>query len=123
MNIPINTQFTPGLGMPAQNPPIQPGKAGKDGLSFDEIYNVGLNGLKSSVSEPTQGFGVQDFIQSVDQKSKEAAAIRSDALSGGSSTLHQAMIASQEAGVSFTLLVEMRNKLLETYQELMRMQV
>jgi flagellar hook-basal body complex protein FliE len=37
--------------------------------------------------------------------------------------LHQAMIAMEEASVSFQLMVEVRNKLLESYQELMRMQV
>lgn len=38
-------------------------------------------------------------------------------------SLHQAMIAMEEASVSFQLMVEVRNKLLEGYQELMRMQV
>jgi flagellar hook-basal body complex protein FliE len=33
------------------------------------------------------------------------------------------MIASQESSVSFTLMVELRNKLVESYQELMRAQV
>ncbi|MFO1511532.1 MAG: flagellar hook-basal body complex protein FliE [Verrucomicrobiota bacterium] len=37
--------------------------------------------------------------------------------------LHQAVIAMEEASVSFQLMVEVRNKLLESYQELMRMQV
>jgi flagellar hook-basal body complex protein FliE len=33
------------------------------------------------------------------------------------------MIAMEEASVSFQLMVEVRNRLLESYQELMRMQV
>jgi flagellar hook-basal body complex protein FliE len=33
------------------------------------------------------------------------------------------MIAMEEANVSFQLMVEVRNKLLESYQELMRMQI
>jgi flagellar hook-basal body complex protein FliE len=33
------------------------------------------------------------------------------------------MIAMEEAGVAFQMMVEVRNKLLEGYQELMRMQV
>jgi len=37
--------------------------------------------------------------------------------------LHQAMISMQEASVSFSLMVEVRNKLVESYQELMRMQI
>ena len=44
-------------------------------------------------------------------------------LSGQQVSLHQAMISMQEANVSFQLMVEVRNKLLESYQELMRMQV
>jgi flagellar hook-basal body complex protein FliE len=37
--------------------------------------------------------------------------------------LHQAVIGMEEASVSFQLMVEVRNKLLESYQEIMRMQV
>jgi flagellar hook-basal body complex protein FliE len=43
-------------------------------------------------------------------------------LSGQGVPLHQAVIASEEAAVSFQLMVEVRNKLLESYKELMRMQ-
>ena len=103
------------------NPPqsLKPG----DGESFGSIYNLGLNGLKSAVSEASEGYGIREFVEEVDAARKHANDLRADALSGGSTSLHQAMIASEEASVSFTLLVEMRNKLLETYQELMRMQV
>lgn len=56
---------------------------------------------------------------------KQAAA--SDAVAGLATgagvPLHQAVIAMEEASVSFQLMVEVRNKLLESYQELMRMQV
>ena len=44
-------------------------------------------------------------------------------MAGQNVPLHQAMIAMEEASVSFQLMVEVRNKLLESYQELMRMQV
>jgi flagellar hook-basal body complex protein FliE len=43
--------------------------------------------------------------------------------SGGNVSLHQAVIAMEEASVSFQLMVEVRNKLLDAYQEIMRMQV
>jgi flagellar hook-basal body complex protein FliE len=38
-------------------------------------------------------------------------------------SLHQAVIAMEEANVSFQLMVEVRNKLLDAYQEIMRMQI
>lgn len=66
---------------------------------------------------------VGDFVRDVDAMSKRAESARASLLSGESNNLHQAMLASQEAGVSFSLMVEMRNKVLETYQELMRLQV
>jgi flagellar hook-basal body complex protein FliE len=44
-------------------------------------------------------------------------------LNGQNVNLHQAMIAMEEASVSFQLMVEVRNKLLDSYQELMRMQI
>jgi flagellar hook-basal body complex protein FliE len=46
------------------------------------------------------------------------------ALQGGQNVpLHQAVISMEEASVSFQLMVEVRNKLLESYQEIMRMQI
>ena len=44
-------------------------------------------------------------------------------LTGETSNVHQAMIAVQESSVAFSLMVEVRNKLVDSYQELMRMQV
>jgi flagellar hook-basal body complex protein FliE len=43
--------------------------------------------------------------------------------SGANVPLHQAVISMEEASVSFQLLVQVRNKLLESYQEIMRMQM
>jgi flagellar hook-basal body complex protein FliE len=37
--------------------------------------------------------------------------------------LHEVMISSEEASVAFDLMMEIRNKLLDAYQEIMRMQV
>jgi flagellar hook-basal body complex protein FliE len=43
--------------------------------------------------------------------------------SGANVPLHQAVISMEEANVSFQLMVEVRNRLLESYQEIMRMQI
>ena len=46
------------------------------------------------------------------------------ALQGGQNVpLHQAVIAMEEANVSFQLMVEVRNRMLDAYQEIMRMQI
>jgi flagellar hook-basal body complex protein FliE len=37
--------------------------------------------------------------------------------------VHQAMISTEEASLSFEMLSEMRNKLVDAYQQIMQMQV
>ena len=63
------------------------------------------------------------FVGEVNAKQQVSTQAVNDLLAGKEIPLHQAMIAMQEAGVAFQLMVEVRNKLLEGYQELMRMQV
>lgn len=63
------------------------------------------------------------FINEVNSRQAAAGAAVRDLQSGGNVTLHQAVLAMEEASVSFQLMVEVRNKLLESYQELMRMQI
>jgi flagellar hook-basal body complex protein FliE len=38
-------------------------------------------------------------------------------------SIHDAMIALEKAGISFQVMMQVRNKILDTYQEIMRMQV
>jgi flagellar hook-basal body complex protein FliE len=63
------------------------------------------------------------FVQEVNAKQVAAGDAVNGLLSGQNVSLHQAVIAMEEAGVSFQFMVEVRNKLLEAYQELMRMHV
>jgi flagellar hook-basal body complex protein FliE len=42
---------------------------------------------------------------------------------GDTDNLHQVMIALEEAKLSFQLMVQVRNKLLESYQDILRMQI
>jgi flagellar hook-basal body complex protein FliE len=63
------------------------------------------------------------FVSDVAQKQAAAGSTVSGLLSGQNVSLHQAMISMEEANVSFQMMVEVRNRLLDGYQELMRMQV
>jgi flagellar hook-basal body complex protein FliE len=63
------------------------------------------------------------MVREVNNKQSAASEAVAGLLAGNGVSLHQAMIAMEEASVSFQLMVEVRNKLLESYQELMRMQV
>ena len=63
------------------------------------------------------------MVNEVNAKQSAANDTVTGLLSGQQVPLHQAMIAMQEANVSFQLMVEVRNKLLDSYQELMMMQI
>ena len=63
------------------------------------------------------------MVHDVNAKQVTARQSVQDLQSGNTTSLHQTMIAMEEAGVSFSLMVEVRNKLFESYQELMRMGV
>ncbi len=66
---------------------------------------------------------VTGLVNEVSSKQAAATEAVSGLLSGQNVSLHQTVIAAEEASISFQLMVEVRNKLLESYQELMRMQI
>lgn len=77
---------------------------------------------KTSDAKSFEGV-VGKFIGEVDAKHKASVAESNKVLLGETDNVHQAMIASQEAGVAFNMMVEVRNKLVQSYQELMKMPV
>lgn len=88
------------------------------------LREAGFSAGATQVAGPDPfGQMMKKFVNDVDDKMKVSANERNKVLSGEATNLHQAMIASQESSVSFTLMVELRNKLVESYQELMRAQV
>lgn len=66
---------------------------------------------------------VTGLVHEVAAKQAASSEAVNGLLSGKNVSLHQTVIAMEEASISFQLMVEVRNKLLESYQELMRMQI
>ena len=89
------------------------------------------NGIQPNTGIETAGeprkvtFGslIGDLVREVDDKGKTSATELKKVMTGEVDNLHQSMVAMQEASVAFTLMVEVRNKLMESYQQIMRMQV
>ncbi|MFQ5571736.1 MAG: flagellar hook-basal body complex protein FliE [Rhodothermales bacterium] len=71
------------------------------------------------------GFGeaLTNAISEVDGAQKEADAQVSAFVAGEQENLHEVMISMNQAELYLQLMTEVRNRMLETYQELMRMQV
>lgn len=96
-------------------------------LRTEGLQAAKLPGLPDGVQAAPApgGFGrmLEGLVSTVDTKEAQAADLTRSVLLGDSSQLHQSVIAMQEASVAFSLMVEVRNKLVDSYQELMRMQV
>ena len=66
---------------------------------------------------------VKDFARDVNDMQFQAGHAIDMLVTGQAADIHQVMVAVEEAGIARDLLLEIRNKVLEGYQELMRMQV
>jgi flagellar hook-basal body complex protein FliE len=81
----------------------------------------------ASPSSPSTGGGAafQDVlssaIQNVEAFGKNASASVERFLSGEGEELHTTILAAQRAELSFDLFLQMRNKVVNAYQEIMRM--
>jgi flagellar hook-basal body complex protein FliE len=66
---------------------------------------------------------IRESIQKVDQAQKESDQVLQDFVNHKSKDLHQVMISWEKADISLRLLMQIRNKVMEAYQEVMRMPV
>lgn len=108
---------------------VKSSEMGMGGISESQRSN-GIDLVPIDKTTPTDrvtapGFSqmFESFIKGVDQKKKISARETQDLILGRSDNIHEAVVKSQEAGVAFNLMIEVRNKLVESYKELMRMQV
>ena len=71
------------------------------------------------------GFGdtLADAIEKVAEAQKQAEAAVQGLAEGTEADIHTAMLAMQKADVSFQMMMQVRNKLISAYEEVMRMQV
>ena len=71
----------------------------------------------------TWGHMVQQMVMDVNSQQSSANSMVTDVLKGGPTPVHQAMVATEEASLSFEFLAEVRNKVLDAYNQIMQMQV
>jgi len=62
------------------------------------------------------------LIDKVNDLQQDADASIKGLVTGETTSIHDVAIKMQEAGVAFDLMMQIRNKLLETYQEISKMQ-
>ena len=80
---------------------------------------------KVQPEQKVEGFGemLKQQLQGVNQAQKESDLLTSQLATGEVMNIHEVMVASEKASLSLQLTTQVRNKAVEAYQEIMRMQV
>lgn len=79
--------------------------------------------VSPAVAQADFGDFLKTAIQSVNENQQASDIATEKLISGGNIELHDVMIASQKASITLNTTLEIRNKVVEAYQEIMRMQV
>jgi len=97
--------------------------AATPGVDAAAVAGTGVAGNATAPSGP--GFG-ELLARGLDQVNRDLVSSQTDVQSlalGDAQNLHHVMMRLEEAKLAFQLAVQVRSRLLEAYQEIMRMQV
>ncbi|WP_312470798.1 flagellar hook-basal body complex protein FliE [Neobacillus sp.] len=87
-------------------------------INQNPFHNVEVDKSKSSFAGVLQG-----YLENVDNTVKQAADLSTKVATGEIDNIHDVMIASQKAQLALEMTVTVRDKAVEAYQEMMRMQI
>ncbi len=82
-----------------------------------------VGGAAGDSEGPSFGDVLKDSLEKVNNLQHEADRSITDLATGGPTSLHDTMLALEKADLSFRLMMQVRNKIVEAYQEVVRMQV
>ncbi len=111
--LPPMTAIAP-IGMPSL-PPTAPLDAPMFGVAEGTNASAGATGSFGNL--------VSSGLDAMSRQLQTAQVDLQRLASGDVENLHQVMIRMEETRLSFQLMMQVRNRLLESYQEVMRMQV
>lgn len=89
------------------------------------MMNAAPDQTKATPYEAQQSFAnmLKNSIDEVNAAQNASDTMTKKLVNGENVEIHDVMIASQKASISLSLTMEMRNKAVEAYQEIMRMPV
>ncbi len=88
-----------------------------NGMSQSEISHANAGSQKSFADT------LNDAIQSVNTMQKQADVGMQNLATGRTDNVAEVMITAEKADIALKLMVQVRNKIIDAYQEIMRMQV
>ena len=106
-------------------PPIDLNQAAKSIVSVQEVAPDIRTDLNEIGGDPSATFSqaIKKAVGEVSNLSNEADKLAVNLASGDVEDVHKAMIAMQKAKLALDFTIQVRNKVIEAYQEIMRMQV
>ncbi|MBO8162451.1 MAG: flagellar hook-basal body complex protein FliE [Brevibacillus sp.] len=98
-------------------------------MQINPLSNISLQPstvmTKQTPAEVARSFSgyLADAMEQVNKAQKDAEVLNQKFAAGQVEDIHQVMIAGQKASVMLELTMQVRNKVIESYQEIMRMQL
>jgi flagellar hook-basal body complex protein FliE len=95
-------------------------------ISTPALADFGKESLAAvSNSDPSASFGnvLSSAIQNVEAAHGSADAAAQAYMSGGTQELHSTILATQNAELDFQMFLQVRNKVVSAYEEIMKMQI
>ncbi len=94
----------------------------------------GVNLINSTIAAPVKNINnpdesinfkdiLMDALKNVNTLEQESAKMTDDFIAGRTDNIHSVLIASEKASISLQFVMEVRNKVMDAYQEIMRMQI
>lgn len=122
---PISPQFgvNPAENRPGSRLSVVPQSEQLDAGALEEAQKLGVaDNSAHGVHKPFSDF-LKAQVEGVNSLQKEADTAVAAMATGNSGNLHETMIALDKADVSFRMLTKVRNKVIDAYHEVMRMNI
>jgi len=87
--------------------------------------NVGLKSVNEESKTPEVSFGeyLKSALMKVSNLENEASRLKEDFALGKTDNIPEVLIAGEKASVALQFTMQIRNKILDAYSEIMRMQI
>lgn len=102
-------------------------------MAIQSVFNIAPianltmseNQIKPTSYEAQQNFGayLKDAINNVNREQIQSDTLTQKLVMGENIELHEVMVAAQKASITLNATMEIRNKVVEAYQEIIRMPV
>lgn len=109
----------PNLSIEGLSPVVQPGVSTRELIGSESQ----VGGNKSTGAGQNFSDILRDSVQKVNEYQTQADTAIKELVAGRSKNIHETMLAIERADSALKLAMSVRNKILDAYKEVMRMQV